>query len=61
MQEANASVALCSLCNVEMSQARTQFKIDGWKGPQPKLSGEALSVNVYLCPVCGKIEFKADS
>jgi len=66
-QAKNAPVA-CSLCNVEMSQTRTKFRIDGWGGLHPKLTGddsgklgeELLPVIVYLCPQCGKIEFKAD-
>jgi hypothetical protein len=56
----------CSSCNGEMSQAKTQFKVNNWKGLNPKLAGEGLdksemlSAVVYLCPQCGKIEFKAD-
>ncbi len=57
----------CSLCNVEMPQTKTKFRIDGWKGPHPKLSGddlrelgEELPVIVYACPQCGKIEFRVD-
>ena len=64
----NAPDTCCSLCNVEMSQTRTKFTIDGWEGLHPKLAGddsgnlgeELLSAIVYLCPQCGKIEFKAD-
>ena len=64
----NAPVTCCSLCNVEMARTRTEFRIDGWGGPQPKLTGddsgklgeEVLPVIVYLCPKCGKIEFRAD-
>lgn len=63
----NAPVACCSLCNVEMSQTKTKFRIDGWKGPHPKLSGddlrelgEELPVIVYACPQCGRLEFRAD-
>ena len=54
----------CSLCNIEMSQTKTTFKIDGWEGQ--KLAGEdsdkneVLPVIVYVCPQCGKIEFKAE-
>ena len=60
-----APAICCSLCAVEMSQTRTKFKIDGWEGQHQKLidgdSGEEfLSVIVYLCPQCGKIEFRAD-
>jgi len=54
----------CSLCNIEMSQGKTKFKIDEWVGPQPNENSgtciEELPVWVYLCPSCGKIDFKAD-
>jgi len=51
-----------------MSQTRTKFRINGWEGLHPKLTGddlgergeELLPVIVYLCPKCGKIEFRAD-
>ena len=64
----NATVTWCSLCNVEMSQNRTKLRIDGWEGSHQKLADnnsgkleeEILPVIVYLCPKCGKIEFKAD-
>ena len=64
----NAPISFCSLCNVEMSQTRTKFRIDGWEGfrqnladdESGKLGAEDLPVIVYLCPKCGKIEFKAD-
>ena len=65
----NASVTCCSLCTVEMFQTRTKFTIDGWKrSPQKstdedegKLGEEELPVTVYLCPKCGKIDFRADT
>jgi hypothetical protein len=56
----------CSSCNGEMSQGKTQLKVNNWKGLNLKLAGEGLdksemlSTVVYLCPQCGKIEFKAD-
>ena len=64
----NASVAFCALCNVEMSQTKTKFKIEGWKESNQKVDGddsarfgaEVLSAIVYLCPKCGKIDFRAD-
>ena len=64
----NASVTYCSSCNVEMSQTRTKFRIDGWEGTHQKpadddsekLGEEVLPVIVYLCPKCGKIDFRAD-
>jgi hypothetical protein len=67
-QAKNAPVPSCSLCNVEMSQTRTTFRINGWEGLHPKfadaesgkLREELLHVIIYLCPKCGKIEFRAD-
>ncbi len=64
----NIPINYCSLCNIEMSQTRTKLKIDGWKRPNQKIADndstrleeEALPVIVYLCPKCGKIDFKAD-
>ena len=64
----NASFTFCSLCNVEMLQTKTKFKIDGWKESIQKLDGddsarfgtEVLPVIVYLCKKCGKINFRAD-
>jgi len=57
----------CSFCNIEMSQTKTKFKINGWEGPPPKLSGDdsselgqELPAIVYCCPRCGKIEFRTD-
>jgi len=51
-----------------MTRTRTEFRIDGWGGQQPKLTSddsgklgeEVLPVIVYLCPKCGKIKFTAD-
>jgi len=57
---------ICSKCNVEMSQTKTQFSINGWKGPNSKLSedysdkDDLLPVLVYSCSNCGKIELRAD-
>ncbi len=66
-QTQNAPVMNCPLCNAEMSQTKTKFSIDGWKGPHPKLTdddsgklGEELPLIVYACPQCGKIEFRVD-
>jgi hypothetical protein len=62
----NDSVAFCTLCNLEMSKAKTKFRIDGWEGTQRKNATdkpgrleEVLPVIVYVCPKCGKIEFRA--
>jgi len=63
----NDTATWCSSCNIEMSQTRTKFRIEGWKGLQQKPSGEnsgklgeeVLPVIVYLCPKCGKIDLKA--
>ncbi len=56
----NSDVAWCSMCNVEMSQAKTKFRIDGCEGSLGKLGEKELPVIIFLCPKCGKIEFKAD-
>lgn len=60
-------VTYCSACNVEMSPKRARLRIDG-DNTQPKQFGdhsqqteENLAVIVYLCPYCGRIEFKADT
>lgn len=62
-QTPKAQAVCCSLCGVEMSQGKTKFKIEGWQGPPLNGDlgkfGEELPVTVYLCPICGKIEFKA--
>jgi hypothetical protein len=53
----------CSLCDIEMSQTRTKFRIDGWKGAIQNIKEdevEDLPVIIYLCPKCGKIDFRAD-
>ena len=67
-QSKNSTAAFCTLCNVEMSKTRTKFRIDGWEGTPQKLSDddskklgeEVLSAIIFLCPKCGKIEFRAD-
>ena len=59
----SAEPTFCFLCNVEMSQTRTKFRINGWEKPNKKVvdgDEEFLSVIVYLCPTCGKVEFRAD-
>jgi hypothetical protein len=60
LNQTQTDAPYCSLCNIEMSQTRTILKIDGWKGPNPKLSDKELSLTVCLCPICGKVEFKSD-
>ncbi len=67
-QTKNAIVPCCSLCNVEMSQTRTEFRIDGLErmdqksadNNSVKLGKEALPVIVYFCPKCGKIDLKVN-
>jgi hypothetical protein len=61
-------VTYCSACNIEMSQAQTKFNIDRWASSLQKsddvysrcIGEEELPVMVYLCPKCGKIEFRAE-
>jgi hypothetical protein len=51
----------CPVCNVEMSETKTELRVDKWKGLKPTMpSADILPILVYLCPQCGKIEFKAD-
>jgi len=59
--------AFCFLCNVEMMQTRTTLRISGWENPNQKTAGdvsekldEDFKMIIYLCPQCGKVEFKAD-
>jgi hypothetical protein len=67
-QTENGSIVCCSECNAKMSRTRTIFRIDGWEKSHLKLvdgdSGkpieELLPVTVYLCPRCGRIEFRAN-
>lgn len=54
----NESVIFCTLCNVEMPQGKTKFKIDS--DDSARFGAEVLPVIVYLCPKCGKIDFRAD-
>ena len=56
----NASVTFCSLCNVEMSQTMTRFRIEGYKGQNQKFSEKVMPVIVYICPKCGKIDLRAE-
>ncbi|MCL2288964.1 MAG: hypothetical protein FWC33_07345 [Candidatus Bathyarchaeota archaeon] len=57
----NVLVVFCFSCKTEMIYAKTQFTVDNWKGKSPLMfSDKVLSVTVFLCPQCGKIEFKAD-
>jgi hypothetical protein len=60
-------VAYCSSCNVEMSPKKTKLKFDDSDAAQSKQFGDytpqtedTLPVIVYLCPLCGKIEFRAN-
>jgi hypothetical protein len=57
----NVPVSFCFSCNVEMAWTKTQLNIDSWHGPKPALASEKmLPITVYVCPKCGKTEFKAD-
>ncbi len=58
---ANNQAQFCIACNVEMSESKTELRVDRWTGAKPPMpSADILPVVVYLCPQCGKIEFKAD-
>jgi hypothetical protein len=55
------SVVFCFSCNMEMVWAKTQFNVNNWHGsPSLLVNDKVLPVTVFLCPKCGKIEFKAD-
>jgi hypothetical protein len=62
-----APAVTCPSCNVEMCQAKTKIRIDGWEGLPQKVDGgdlgklreESLPVMVYLCKKCGRMEFVA--
>lgn len=63
----DAPALCCSLCNSEMSKARTKFRIDGWEGSNQEFTEDEkeklereLPATIYLCRKCGKIEFRAD-
>jgi hypothetical protein len=60
------SPVTCVVCNMTMSKTNTNLKINRWDGTPPKLDGgvsgklgQELPLIVYLCPQCGKIEFRA--
>jgi hypothetical protein len=56
----NAPVTFCSLCNVEMFQTMTSFKIEGDKGQNQRVFEEVMPVIVCICPKCGKIDLRAE-
>jgi hypothetical protein len=62
----NVPVAYCTSCNIEMTPRKAKLKLDSAEDNQPKQFGEftpqiedTLAVIVYLCPLCGRIEFRA--
>ncbi len=60
-QIANNQAKYCTACNIEMSETKTELRVERWKGLKPTMpNADILPVVVYLCPQCGKIEFKAD-
>jgi len=55
------SVVVCSSCNVEMVWAKVCLPVDDWHGDVSFLVSEKLlPVIVFLCPCCGRVEFKGD-
>lgn len=57
----NVPVSFCFSCNVETAWANTTLNVDRWRGPKTSLDDcKALPLAVYVCPKCGRIEFKAD-
>jgi predicted RNA-binding Zn-ribbon protein involved in translation (DUF1610 family) len=56
----------CTSCNVEMTPKKAKLTLDNAKTPSKQFGDytpqaeETLPVIVYLCPLCGKIEFKAN-
>lgn len=59
----NVPLAYCTSCNVEMAPKKAKLRLDpednkqfGEYTPQTE---DNLPVIVYLCPLCGRIEFRA--
>jgi predicted RNA-binding Zn-ribbon protein involved in translation (DUF1610 family) len=59
-------VSYCTSCNVEMTPRKAKLKLDPAEEAASKQFGdytpqteENLSVIVYLCPLCGRIEFRS--
>ncbi len=61
----NHPVVYCASCNVEMSPRTAKLKLEsdaerlkqfGDYTPQPE---EVMSVIIYMCPLCGRIEFRS--
>ncbi|HSV49424.1 MAG TPA: hypothetical protein VLH35_03830 [Candidatus Acidoferrales bacterium] len=57
----------CTSCNIEMTPKKAKLRLDESDGAPSKQFGdynpqaeETLAVIIYLCPLCGKIEFKAN-
>jgi hypothetical protein len=62
----NVPVAYCTSCNVEMSPKHAKLRIDSAEDSPLKQFGEYiqqtednLPVIIYLCPLCGRIEFRS--
>jgi len=62
----NYPVVYCASCNVEMSPKSAKLKLEDSETERPKQFGdympqpeEVLSVIIYLCPLCGRIEFRS--
>jgi hypothetical protein len=57
-QTKETQIICCSTCDIEMTPKKIKFKIDC--DVSDKFEDEFLPVIFYLCPKCGKIEFRAD-
>jgi hypothetical protein len=62
----NVPASYCTSCNVEMTPRKAKLKLDPAEEAQSKQFGDYtpqtednLPVIVYLCPLCGRVEFRA--
>lgn len=62
----NFPAVYCTSCNVEMSPKNAKLKLEDSETEHPKQLGdytprpeEVMPVIIYLCPLCGRIEFRS--